>query len=447
MEDYSHNRPALSVSELSASLKATIESTFTEVRVRGEISGFKQAASGHLYFNLKDDQAVINAIVWRGVSGRFGFKPEDGLEVIATGRLSTYPGRSSYQIVVEQMEPAGAGALLAMLEKRKAMFAAEGLFAPERKKKIPFLPHTIGIVTSPTGAVIRDMLHRLSERFPVKVLLWPVLVQGEGAAQQIAEAINGFNAFTEKPDLLIVARGGGSLEDLWAFNEEIVVRAAAACTIPLISAVGHETDTTLIDYVSDLRAPTPTGAAEKAVPVRADLMAMLLDTERRLHSGTARFLDRLTTCVQECGRAFLHPERLVETLSLRLDDWSERLGGALPRLVEVKTERLSAIAGRMSQPLLRLLERNESRLTNFGALLHSYSYTHTLARGFALVRGAADGALKSTASMATTAGNLTLTFHDGDVNVTTGTAAAAPQPKPKKKSSSGESNQGLLFES
>lgn len=444
MDDYSHNRPALSVSELSASLKATIESTFTEVRVRGEISGFKAAASGHLYFNLKDDQAVMNAIVWRGVSGRFGFKPEDGLEVIATGRLSIYPGRSSYQIIIEQMEPAGAGALLAMLEKRKAMFAAEGLFAPERKKKIPFLPRTIGIVTSPTGAVIRDMLHRLSERFPVKVQLWPVLVQGEGAAEQIAKAIEGFNEFTDKPDLLIVARGGGSLEDLWAFNEEVVVRAAAASTIPLISAVGHETDTTLIDYVSDLRAPTPTGAAEKAVPVRADLIAMLLDAERRLHSGTARFLDRLTTQVQEYGRAFLHPERLVETLSLRLDDWSERLTGALPRLVEVKAERLSAISSRMAQPLLRLLERNESRLTNFSALLNSYSYTHTLARGFALVRGKADKALKSTAAMAQAAGSLTLTFHDGDVNVTTGEAAG---PKPKKKSSSGESNQGLLFES
>ncbi|MEQ8194724.1 MAG: exodeoxyribonuclease VII large subunit, partial [Rhodospirillales bacterium] len=260
------NLPVLSVSELSQALKREVEETFSYVRVRGEISGFKRAASGHVYLALKDENAVLDGVCWRGTAGKLAIQPEDGMEVIAIGRLTTYPARSKYQIVIDQMELAGEGALLKLLEERRKKLAAEGLFAEERKQELPYLPGIIGIVTSPTGAVIRDILHRLSDRFPRRVLLWPVLVQGKGAAEQIAAAIHGFNAFKKddpnapRPDLIIVARGGGSLEDLWAFNEEIVVRAAAASAIPLISAVGHETDTTLIDYASDRRAPTPTAA-------------------------------------------------------------------------------------------------------------------------------------------------------------------------------------------
>jgi len=274
--DLAGNLPEYSVSELSQALKRTVEDTYPYVRVRGEISGFKRAASGHLYLALKDESAVLDGVCWRGVAGRLGIRPEDGMEVVCTGKLTTYPGRSKYQIVIEAMELAGEGALLKLLEDRRKKLAAEGLFDEARKKPLPFLPDVIGVVTSPTGAVIRDILHRLNDRFPRHVLLWPVLVQGEGAAAQIAAAIEGFNRIAPggrvpRPDVLIVARGGGSLEDLWAFNEEIVVRAAAGSVIPLISAVGHETDTTLIDYASDRRAPTPTAASEMALPVRADL--------------------------------------------------------------------------------------------------------------------------------------------------------------------------------
>ena len=256
------NLPEYSVSEIAAAVKRTVEDNFGYVRIRGEVSGFLAARSGHMYFSLKDDKAVIDSVVWRGTAGKLRFQPEDGLEVICTGKLSTYAPRSRYQLVVEAMEPAGVGALMALLEERRQKLAAEGLFAPERKQALPYLPRVIGVVTSPTGAVIRDILHRLRDRFPSRVLLWPVLVQGKGSAEQIAAAIRGFNAMEgtadiPRPDLLIVARGGGSIEDLWAFNEEVVARAAAESEIPLISAVGHETDTTLIDFVSDRRAPTP----------------------------------------------------------------------------------------------------------------------------------------------------------------------------------------------
>ncbi|MEY4501892.1 MAG: hypothetical protein RIS52_1782, partial [Pseudomonadota bacterium] len=271
------NSGALSVSEISALLKRHVETGFARVRIRGEISGFKRPASGHLYLALKDENAVIDGVMWKGGAARLAFVPQDGVEVIATGKLTTYPGRSKYQIVIETMEIAGEGALLALLEKLKARLHAEGLFASERKRALPFLPATIGVVTSPTGAVIRDILHRLADRCPTRVIVWPVLVQGQGSAQQIARAVTGFSALKgdDRPDLIIVARGGGSIEDLWAFNEEAVVRAVAACTIPIISAVGHETDTTLCDYAADVRAPTPTAAAEMAVPVRAELLASL----------------------------------------------------------------------------------------------------------------------------------------------------------------------------
>ncbi|WP_235927740.1 exodeoxyribonuclease VII large subunit, partial [Sandarakinorhabdus rubra] len=293
--DESNNTPEYSVSEIAGALKRTVEAAFGQVRVRGELSQFRRQASGHWYGSLKDERALIDLAMWKGTAQGLTFRPEDGLEVVVTGKLTTYPGRSKYQLIVEKMEPAGVGALLAQIEARRLKLQAEGLFDPARKKPLPFLPRVIGVVTSPTGAVIRDILHRLADRFPRRVLVWPVAVQGEASAAQVAAAIAGFNALPAdgpipRPDLIIVARGGGSIEDLAAFNEEIVVRAAAASRVPLISAVGHETDTTLIDYASDWRAPTPTAAAERAVPVRAELAATLAMLHGRLDSATLRAL-------------------------------------------------------------------------------------------------------------------------------------------------------------
>src|SRR5580700_5196164 len=302
------NLPEFSVSEIAAALKRTVEDSFPFVRVRGEISGLKFHSSGHVYFDLKDDKAVLNAVIWRAVAQRLKVKPQAGLEVVCTGRISTYAGSSRYQIIVEQVELAGLGALMAMLEERKKRLTAEGLFATERKKKLPYLPGVIGVVTSPTGAVIRDIMHRLSARFPRRVLLWPVAVQGERAASEIAAAIRGFNVLpaggpVPRPDVLIVARGGGSIEDLMAFNEEIVVRAAAESAIPLISAVGHETDTTLIDFASDARAPTPTAAAEMAVPVRSELLSQVMDFERRTVRSFGRGMTERRAHLQGLMRA------------------------------------------------------------------------------------------------------------------------------------------------
>src|SRR5687767_13330333 len=284
------NAPALTVSELSGALKRSVEDAFSHVRVRGEVSGFKRVASGHCYLTLKDDRACIDGVIWKTSAAALAFRPEDGIEVIATGKLTTYPGRSKYQIVIDRMELAGEGALLALLERRRKALAAEGLFGADRKRKLPFLPRVIGVITSPTGAVIRDIIHRLEDRCPTHVIVWPVPVQGEGAAAKVAAAIRGFASLEPRPDLIIVARGGGSIEDLWAFNEEEVVRAAATSPIPLISAVGHETDTTLIDFASDRRAPTPTAAAEMAVPVRTELAAMLGELgQRGAASATRQF--------------------------------------------------------------------------------------------------------------------------------------------------------------
>src|SRR6202166_1267801 len=318
------NLPEYTVSELSLALKRSIEGGFGQVRVRGEISGFKRVGSGHCYFALKDSDAVIDAVCWRMTAIRLAIKPEDGMEVVCSGRLTTYPGRSKYQIIIETIELAGIGALLRLLEERRQRLAAEGLFAAERKRKIPFLPQVIGIVTSPTGAVIRDILHRLADRFPRHVLLWPVAVQGEGAAAQIAAAIDGFNRIgaagpVPRPDLIIVARGGGSLEDLMAFNEEIVVRAAAGSAIPLISAVGHETDTTLIDFASDMRAPTPTAAAELAVPVLADLDAQLADLGRRARNCFDKGLSDRRRHLTQLARVLPRPEQLFASSRQRLD--------------------------------------------------------------------------------------------------------------------------------
>ncbi|WP_291716556.1 exodeoxyribonuclease VII large subunit [Magnetospirillum sp. 64-120] len=477
------NVPEFSVAELSGALKRTVEETFAHVRVRGEISGFKRHSSGHLYFALKDADAVLDAVCWRGQAGRLAMAPEDGMEVIATGRLTTYPGRSKYQMVVERMELAGQGALLKLLEDRRRKLAAEGLFEQARKKPIPFLPAVIGIVTSPTGAVIRDILHRLADRFPRRVLLWPVAVQGDGAAEQVARAIQGFNTFPQdgvpRPDLLIVARGGGSVEDLWAFNEEVVVRAAAESRIPLISAVGHETDTTLIDFASDLRAPTPTAAAEMAVPVRAELVATVADCTARLVGAMARGLEERRIRVQHLSRALPNPRRVIDDARLKLDDRAERLGLALPNLLHRRQADLDKLSGQLRHPrellaakahqldslstrlghalksalqaekarqdrlalkleqvgqrlapsMTRLLAEQARRLDASAKLLESYSYKNVLDRGFAVVRDG-DGKLVSAAD-AQTGAAWSIEFKDGKTDVVVGHGAAKPKAKGK----------------
>ncbi|MEH7827262.1 exodeoxyribonuclease VII large subunit [Gemmobacter denitrificans] len=357
------NQPEYTVSELSGAVKRVIEGEFGLVRVRGEVGRVSRPASGHLYFDLKDDRSVIAAISWKGQVARMQVRPEEGMEVVATGRMTTFPGQSKYQLIVEDVAPAGAGALMAMLEKRRAALQAEGLFDPARKQPIPFLPGVIGVITSPSGAVIRDILHRLRDRFPRPVLIWPVAVQGQDCAAQVAAAIRGFNAIAPggpipRPDLLIVARGGGSLEDLWGFNEEIVVRAAADSRIPLISAVGHETDTTLIDFAADRRAPTPTAAAEMAVPVRLDLLAALDGLAARQSRALALGFDRRGQRLRDLARALPRPEALTGAAAQRLDAATGRLGGALGLAVAQKRGVFAAQAARVQpQALLALLGR------------------------------------------------------------------------------------------
>lgn len=440
---FNHNQPVYSVSEVSFAIKRSVEDQFGVVRIRGEISGWKQASSGHVYFRLKDEQAVLDAVCWRGVAAKLPFKPEDGLEVVAYGKVTTYPGKSSYQVVVESMEPAGAGALMAVLEKRRKTLEAEGLFAIERKKPLPYLPRVVGVVTSPTGAVIRDILHRIGDRFPVHVVIWPVAVQGEAAAAQVAEAIAGFNAMPPdmhaQPDVLIVARGGGSLEDLWAFNEEIVVRAAAASRIPLISAVGHETDTTLIDYAADKRAPTPTAAAEMVVPVREELKLVLKQLDARLSAAWQRAISQRQETVWAVARGLPKPQQLLESVSQRLDDWSERLLMALPSQISRQSQllaiaanglrpsrlqsdmrqaesKLSDLHGRLQQATMRMLERKDDALRHAGILLESVNYQRVLERGFALVKDD-KGALITSSQRASEASVMYLTFRDGTIAV------------------------------
>ncbi|MBY0352368.1 exodeoxyribonuclease VII large subunit [Tabrizicola sp.] len=362
------NQPEYTVSELSGAVKRVIEGEFGLVRVRGEVGRVSRPASGHLYFDLKDDRSVIAAISWKGQVARMQVRPEEGMEVVATGRMTTFPGQSKYQLIVEDVAPAGTGALMAMLEKRKAALAAEGLFDPARKQPIPYLPSVIGVVTSPSGAVIRDILHRLRDRFPRHVLIWPVAVQGQDCAAQVAAAIHGFNAIGRggpipRPDVLIVARGGGSLEDLWGFNEEIVVRAAAASLIPLISAVGHETDTTLIDHAADLRAPTPTAAAELAVPVRLELLATLETLGARLVRGIGQGVVQRRQRLRDLGRALPRVETLVATPRQRLDAAGLRLGAGLGLAVAKKHRDFDRLAGRMQPAALRgLLARQQDLL-------------------------------------------------------------------------------------
>ena len=355
------NSPEFTVSELSGAVKRVIEGEFGLIRVRGEVGRVSRPASGHLYFALKDDRASLDAVSWKGQVAKMQVRPEEGMEVVATGRMTTFPGQSKYQLIVEDVAPAGAGALMAMLEKRKATLAAEGLFDAARKRPIPYLPLVIGVVTSPSGAVIRDILHRLRDRFPRHVLIWPVAVQGQACAPEVAAAIRGFNALEPggpipRPDVIIVARGGGSIEDLWGFNEEIVVRAAAASVIPLISAVGHETDTTLIDFASDLRAPTPTAAAEMAVPVRADLLATLADLGARQARAGRAGLDRRAQRLSDLGRALPRLETLLGRPAQRLDLAASRLGAALGLAVAAMRARL-ARADRLRPTLLAGLNR------------------------------------------------------------------------------------------
>ncbi|HAU28524.1 MAG TPA: exodeoxyribonuclease VII large subunit [Rhodospirillaceae bacterium] len=456
--------PALSVSELSRQLRQVVEQSFRQVRVRGEISQPKLASSGHFYLRLKDSEAVIDAVCWKKVAAALPVRPEEGLEVICTGRLTTYAGRSSYQIVIDSMEVAGQGALLKLIEERRKRLAAEGLFDEERKKPLPFLPNVIGVVSSPTGAVIRDILHRLADRCPRHVLLWPVLVQGEHAAIQIATAIRGFNALSPhgdipRPDLIIVARGGGSLEDLMAFNEESVVRAAAASAIPLISAIGHETDTTLIDFAADRRAPTPTAAAEMAVPVMVDLAAHLTDNGARMARALHKTFSFSATRITDLSRSLSSPTTAIATFARRCDDAGARLQMALkngmdrqrssthalalrlpdmlPRIIQAKTS-LALPARRLDPAMTRIGEQAQQRLTLAASLLEGYSPQHVLRRGYAMV-SATSGEILTSASDAAAAPRMTLTFADGRIDV---------QPLKDRKRESGkpvESQQGILF--
>lgn len=353
------NAAEFTVSEIAQAVRRTVEDEFGHVRVRGEISGFRgQHSSGHAYFTLKDEGAAIDAVIWKGTWPRLLFKPEEGLEVIATGRLTTFPKSSKYQIVIDQIEPAGAGALMALLEDRRKKLAAEGLFAKERKKPLPYLPQVIGVVTSPTGAVIRDILHRLNDRFPLHVIVWPVRVQGDTCAPEVVNAIQGFNRFSPdgpipRPDLLIVARGGGSIEDLWGFNEEAVVRAVAASQIPIISAVGHETDTTLIDHVSDMRAPTPTAAAEAAVPVRSELIAYVDDLGQRVRNTTRRQLQNDRDRLRAAAAHLPRPLDLVATARQRVDLAASHLFSGLRNSVHLKRGSLAETAPHLSVRLLQ----------------------------------------------------------------------------------------------
>lgn len=426
------NAEPMSVSELAGMLKRTVEDRFGFVRLRGELSGVKRAASGHLYCCLKDESAVIDGVMWRGPAAALGFRPEDGLEVVASGKLTTYPGRSKYQVVIEKLELAGEGALLALLEKLRQRLAAEGLFDPIRKRPLPYLPTTIGVVTSPTGAVIRDILHRLADRFPSRVLVWPVLVQGNGAADQVAAAVRGFSAMPEghalRPDLLIIARGGGSIEDLWSFNEEAVVRAIAESTIPTISAVGHETDTTLADHAADRRAPTPTAAAEIAVPVLRDLHAALADFAHRKQRCALRPVTLGRERLEARAKRLPQPQSLLAPQAQKLDDLSERLRRGLRDRAAQARERLQHDRARLSPALLRhRLERGQDRLAATARLMVSLNPDTLLGKGYVRVTGP-DGRTLVEAAAAKREPALTLHFRDGPLEVA---PLAGVQRKPR----------------
>ena len=465
------NAPAYSVSELAFALKRTLEETYGFVRLRGELSKVTRHASGHIYLTLKDDRAAIDGVVWKTQVRGLGCQPEQGLEVIVTGKITTYPASSKYQIVIETLEPAGVGALLAQLERLKAKLAAEGLFAPERKRPLPAMPAVVGVITSPTGAVIRDILHRIRDRWPCRVVVWPVVVQGDQAAAQLAAAITGFNAIAAggdipRPDVLIVARGGGSVEDLWAFNDENLARVAAASAIPLISAVGHETDTTLIDFVSDRRAPTPTAAAEMATPVLAELRAGLADHERRLIRIAARFLDERRHQLAAAARGLPRPADVLALASQRFDLSAGRLSAALARNAAVHERELVRVATRLSPSLLirrrqamadqlanvsgrlrpaadRRLARARDVLIGLDKLRLSLNPDGPLARGFARVHHA-DGTLARTAAELRAGEGVKLVFKDGVRDAIVDGEARAPA-RPAKRAISTGADQGDLF--
>ena len=427
--------PEYTVSQISYKLKSIVENEFTYIKIRGEVSGFKLAPSGHAYFSLKDNNSTLAAVCWRGVFNNLSTKPQEGIELVCIGHLTTYPGQSKYQLVVDRIELAGIGALMAMLEKRKAQFTQEGLFLPEHKKEIPFLPKKIGIITSPTGAVIKDILHRIQDRFPTHVLLWPVLVQGEKSAQQVTEAIAGFNKLEEKPDVIIVARGGGSVEDLWPFNEENVVRAAFASSIPLISAIGHETDFTLLDFVADLRAPTPTAAAEMAVPVLSGISAQIKATLNRAEYALTKFFEARKNKLLMLQKSLPNYETILNNFIQKLDDLSIRFINSKTRCFELRYNRANTLGLRLKHPkdIIKLAqqkliqtstrldrasktyyEKHQQQLNLASSLLNSYSYKKTLKRGFAIIVNKDNNALTS-ATQAKPGDKLAAEFHDGKV--------------------------------
>ncbi|MNJ28841.1 Exodeoxyribonuclease 7 large subunit [compost metagenome] len=470
------NNPPLSISELSFALKRTLEDRFGHVRLRGEISKVNRHASGHCYLTLKDDKAAIDGVIWKGVVRGLGVQPETGLEVIVTGKITSYPARSSYQIVIESMEAAGAGALLAQLERLKVKLREEGLFDPAKKKALPTFPATIGVITSPTGAVIRDILHRIAERWPCRVIVWPVVVQGDAACGQVSNAIRGFDAMTPdgpipRPDLLIVARGGGSVEDLWCFNDEGLARTVAAARIPIISAVGHETDTTLIDFVSDRRAPTPTGAAEIATPVLADLRWALSDLEGRLSRAGARMLEDRRTRLRAAARGLpARPEDLLALPQQRLDHAASRLGSGLHRNVAVHERQLAVVGGRLSRGLLeraierrgdrlaayaerfgpamkRRLDRDETRLAALSRALATLDPKRPKP-GFARIEDA-EGAMIASAAALSPGQAVRIVFGDGARGATIdgegSTPRPTPAPKPAPRPKAPPPGQGDLF--
>lgn len=475
MSDSKTNALELTVSELSFALKKTVEDEYGYVRVRGELGRVSRPASGHIYLDLKDDKAVLNGVIWKGVSSRLKHQPEEGLEVIASGKLTTFPGASRYQIVIDNIEPAGAGALMALLEERKKKLSAEGLFDEDRKQLLPYMPRVIGVVTSPTGSVIRDIIHRLKDRFPLHVLVWPVRVQGESCGNEVTKAIEGFNEFGSKsslpkPDVIIVARGGGSVEDLWGFNDEAAVRAAANSQIPLISAVGHETDWTLIDLSADIRAPTPTAAAEMAVPVRAELEATLASLGARLRSGIERSFETSSHSLRAAERGLSSPQNLLNIPRQNLDNYSMRLGQALAMAASTKRTGYEKIAGRLSwhglsrmmqagtdnvngieqrggRVIKQVLERCGTRLEQSSRLLGSLSYMNVLERGFAVIQ---DGNGKTIVSVENIPVNTDFNVHMKDGTIAARAITASGQPVSKKTKSPTKKpkiadNQGDLF--
>lgn len=419
MIDMLAQKKEFTVSEISFAIKQLVETSFGSVRVKGEIFGAKRADSGHWYLSLKDENSLLAAVCWRGVANSLPLKIEDGIEVVATGKITTFNGRSSYQLVIEKLELAGQGALLKLLEERRQKFLAEGLFAAEHKKKIPYLPQVIGVVTSPTGAVIRDIIHRIRDRFPVRVIVWPTPVQGEGAAEKIAAAINGFNALPKnspnRPDVLIVARGGGSLEDLWAFNEEAVVRAVYDSEIPLISAVGHETDTMLIDYASDMRAPTPTGAAEFAVPVKNELYNNILTVDMRLRNAVYRYLNEFSQYVEALGHGIPSLAQILQENQQKTDERGERLTLAFANLLREKNNLLK-LTNLKPFYIKNLIEARSESVKNLSLRLESVSVDSVLKRGFAWISDEQFRTVYDT-NRAKHSDNLHIRFVDGIVKV------------------------------